>query len=215
MKIQCPKCGAIFQFDSNRLLSNENRFRCYKCEHMWIVDMSKYNGLDSENKTSRNIDNRINKKNRIKINSNRDYMLFLIVSAVLLFVIVSFLLVSNRAMIVKGLKSISLPSMSSRNIKKTELEIEVDIPIPTVRRGDKDFLIIKGRVINRTFQSQTIPPILIELKNKEKNVLWHIVKKLNKKYISPNSSENFTFIVEKYLRTVTNANVNFDIQKNK
>jgi len=210
MKIQCPKCKSIFQIDVNTLPSNENRFRCYKCGYIWILDIINYRKFNSEK--SQTIKHKVTNKNTVNFQSP-NYLLFLTVSSIVLFVIISFLLISNRTNLAKGLKKLSFPVMNSKRISKTDLDIEIDIPIPTIRRDDKDFLMIKGRVINRTHKKQFVPPILIELKNREKNILWHISKKFHKEYILPKSSETFTFMVEKYSKTIANANIRFSTHK--
>ena len=211
MKIQCPKCRSVFQVDAHLLQSSENRFRCYKCGYMWILDISKYNKTRDFHDIDhlKTISKVPGKPKDIHI---FDSVFFIILSAILLFIVISFLIISNRTSIVKGLKRLSLPSINSKTISRTELELEIDIPIPTIRISDKDFLIIKGKVINRTSKSQQVPLILIDLKNREKNILWHLSRKFHKSYILPNSSEDFTFSVEKYSKNITNVNVSFDTQ---
>ncbi|MDR2933860.1 MAG: zinc-ribbon domain-containing protein [Rickettsiales bacterium] len=211
MKIKCPKCSSIFQVDDNLLTSIESKFRCYKCGYMWIVNLDKFKNQQSQS-IIKNPQQRVVENNSSSFFNQKNSFWFIIIIITVLFSIISFVLISNRTSIARGLKKLSLPSITmSRKPSKTDLEIEIDKPVQSIKRDNKDLLLIKGRIINATNKKQSIPEVLIELKNKEKNILSHMIKKLDKESVAPNSSENFTFIVERYSKTIVSVEVNFDL----
>jgi hypothetical protein len=178
---------------------------------MWIVNLDKFKNQQSQS-IIKNPQQRVVENNSSSFFNQKNSFWFIIIIITVLFSIISFVLISNRTSIARGLKKLSLPSITmSRKPSKTDLEIEIDKPVQSIKRDNKDLLLIKGRIINATNKKQSIPEVLIELKNKEKNILSHMIKKLDKESVAPNSSENFTFIVERYSKTIVSVEVNFDL----
>ncbi len=216
MQIKCPKCGSVFKVDNSLLTSVESRFRCYKCGYMWIMNLEKFQ-TDSYRQNSQiaaptHPMAKMSENYSSSIFGQKNLFWFMVIILAILLVTISFVLISNRTSVARGLKKLSLPGITaSGKISKTDLEIEIEKPVQSIKRDNKDLLLIKGRVINATSKRQPTPQILIELKNKEKNVLSRMNKRLDKEYISANSSEDFTFIVDRYSKTIVSVEVNFDL----
>lgn len=220
MKVKCPKCGSNFEINDKLIKSRDVKFKCYKCGFLWITNVDKANdtqntgsvyqnnGLYNNNLPNKSFQNYQAQNNT----SKQNYITFWIIGIIGFFVALSLILILFGSDLSKSIGKLEMPKtfLSSDKKYKTPLEIEIEKPIQSVHKAGKDLLIIKGRVINSTDRKQNIPPITIELKNRNKEILQQISRQVAEKQINPRSDIKFTFMVDRYSKTIVSVEVNFD-----
>lgn len=242
MIIECPKCKARFEVPPSAFKGDVQQFKCAECGGVWIAsrpaktEAAKAEGRRAPSVAPKRAAARLSERDRLlyslgagekpetagkKIFTPQNATYAMIAAVVLVFSLViaqSFFSLDwsgeDPAVAAQKKPAPSRPP-ARRAPERTEnpLVIEVANPLPRLRRGGEEFIVVQGFIFNRSGEAMPLPRLIVKIENKDGRLIQEQERELDERSVPPEGRVEFKFEIFRFSDAMYRVEVDFEGKK--